>query len=53
MLTGGSGLAGVDVSNDDDVDVSALVLTAEREKSQFLMGGRWRKGGRQEQHTPW
>jgi hypothetical protein len=26
-VTGGSGLAGVDVSNDDDVDVSALVLT--------------------------
>lgn len=29
MLTGGSGLAGVDMSDDDEVDVSLLFLTAE------------------------
>jgi hypothetical protein len=33
QVTGGGGLAGVDVSDDDDVDVSALVLTVEREQS--------------------
>lgn len=36
QVTGGGGLAGVDVSDDDDVDVSALVLTVgESRASQY------------------
>lgn len=36
MLTGGGRLAGVDVADDDDVDVSLLFLTAQ-EKSMLAM----------------
>lgn len=33
QVTGGGGLAGVDVSDDDDVDVSALVLTGREDRA--------------------
>ena len=37
QVTGGGGLAGVDVSDDDDVDVSALVLTVEESRTVSMM----------------
>lgn len=36
-MTGGGGLAGVDVSDDDDVDVSALVLTTGESRAVSMM----------------
>lgn len=41
MLTGGSGLAGIDVSDDDDVDVSSLVLTEKSQSGWHAKSGRW------------
>lgn len=37
QVTGGGGLAGVDVSDDDDVDVSALVLTVRESRAVSTM----------------
>lgn len=33
MLTGGGGLAGIDVADNDDVDVETLVLTVDAESA--------------------
>ena len=41
MLTGGGGLAGIDVADNDDVDVETLVLTVDAESAAVPVERGW------------
>lgn len=41
MLTGGGGLAGIDVADNDDVDVETLVLTVDAESAGVRVRRGW------------
>jgi hypothetical protein len=53
QVTGGGGLAGVDVSNDDDVDVRALVLTVRENRAVSMMRRLLERTRLMEERTPW
>lgn len=53
QVTGGGGLAGVDVSDDDDVDVSALVLTVGESRAVSMMRRFLETKTLMEERTPW
>lgn len=43
MLTGGGGLAGIDVADNDDVDVETVVLTVDAESAVVPVERGWMK----------